>query len=224
MDDRLQHDPDTSAAADRFVAEGEEAVSRGDWACARTAFEAALAAAPGSWKALQGLGVVGFWQGRHDEAWEMLVAAVRMAPDDADNVANLLDVARSCGREEEAHAILAAIVAGEASPAEEHCDRGETMLEAELWPEATRVFLEAIDRDLERSRAWSGLGIACFRSGLPNAARAFFEMAFRLDPADEDAVLNWSESSGMRPDEIEAFLTSAGVAPALVAKAIGAAS
>ena len=48
----------------------------------------------------------------------------------------------------------------------------------------------------------------------------FFEMALRLDPADEDAVLNWCEASGRSRDEAKAFLAEAGVPEALVAKGL----
>lgn len=207
-------------SADQFVALGEEAVSKEDWAQARTHFERARELDRGEWKAVQGLGIVSFWQGRRDEAWDLLVEALRMAPDDEDNAANLMEVAISIGREEEARRLLSKMDSVEPSPAEGVCERGETLLKAELWPEAIRTFLEAIDEDAESPRAWSGLGIACFRSKLANAGRVFFEMAFRIDPADEDAVLNWSESCGLPKEGIRRTLESAQVPEALIAKAL----
>lgn len=224
MNDKSGRIPDPSAA-ELFLARGEEASSREDWMEAKAFFEKARELDPDSWKALQGLGVVNFWQGRRDEAWTLLVEAMRRAPQDEDNVANLLDVARSLGREAEAGRLVAELRSGiasvrETSPADEACVRGEGLLGAELWQEAARVFLEAIDRDAERSRAWSGLGISCFRDGKRKAGLVFFEMALRLDPADEDAVLNWCEASGRSRDEAKAFLAEAGVPDALVAKGL----
>jgi Flp pilus assembly protein TadD len=207
-------------SVERLLALGEDAASKEDWNLARTSFERARALDPGSWKAVQGLGVVSFWQQRLDEAWELLVEALRMAPHDEDNAANLQEVAAAMGREEEARRLVARAASVEHSPAEETCERGETLLGAELWPEAIRVFLEAIDKDAENPRAWSGLGIACFRSNLVNAGRVFFEMAFRIDPRDEDSVLNWSESCGLSKDVVRQTLESARVPQALVAKAM----
>lgn len=219
MDDRFEQQSGTDSVAG-LLERGEAAVSRQAWEEAGSCFAEARKIDPGSWKALQGLGVVGFWQGRRDDAWDFLMQAIRLAPQDQDNRDNLMDVARATGREAEARAILDALPVVRASPAEEICVKGEALLQAELWPEALRSFLEAIDRDAERSRAWSGLGIACFRSGLGNASRVFFEMAVRLDPRDEDAVLNWSESSGLAPDEMRRALESACVASDLIAKAV----
>ncbi|MCB9496306.1 MAG: tetratricopeptide repeat protein [Fibrobacteria bacterium] len=162
--------------------------------------------------------------GKRDDAWKHLVEALRRAPDEPDNVANVLDVARSLGREAEAEAILAELrrslpAPTAASPAEPFCVKGEEMLGAELWREAVQPFLQAIDSDPERSRAWSGLGIACFRDGKAKAATAFFEIALRLDPTDQDAVLNWAEACGRPGDDLESFLVSAGVSPDLAARA-----
>lgn len=224
MNDKSARSPDPSAA-ELFLARGEEASSREDWMEAKAFFEKARELDPGSWKAVQGLGVVSFWQGRREEAWTLLVDAMRRAPHDDDNVANLLDVARSLGREAEAEHLVAGLRSGiasarEVSPADEACVRGEELLGAELWQEAVRAFLDAIDRDVERSRAWSGLGISCFRDGKRKAGLVFFEMALRLDPADEDAVLNWCEASGLSRDEAKAFLVEAGVPEKLVAKGL----
>lgn len=207
-------------SAERLVVLGEEAASKEDWALARTSFERARALDPGAWKAVQGLGVVSFWQGRGDEAWALLVEAFRMAPQDEDNVANLVDVAGTMGREEEARRLISGASSAQSSPAEPICERGETLLNAELWPEAIRTFLEAVDKDAENPRAWSGLGIACFRSNLANAGRIFFEMAFRIDPTDEDSVLNWSESCGLSREMVRQTLESARVPEALVSKAL----
>jgi len=213
-------------SVDAYIARGEAAAARGSWVEAKAFFEKARELDPGGWKSLQALGVANFWLGHREEAWKLLVEALRRAPHDEDNAINLLDVARSLGREAEAQALLAASgtpASGPApSPAEALCVQGEGLLDAELWREAVHPFLEAIDRDAERSRAWSGLGISCFRNGLKNAGVVFFEMAMRLDPADEDAVLNWAESCGKPPEEVRAILESSGVAPALARKALEA--
>jgi len=219
----VSHDDLTS---DGYLERGEEAGSRGSWNEARAYFEKARELDPQGWKALQGLGVAEFWLGRRDDAWAHLVEALRRAPDDEDNATNLLDVARSLGREEEAERLLADVrskpVPGvhPASPAEPLCVRGEELVLAELWREAQQAFLEAIDRDPTRSRAWSGLGISCFRTGLKNAGSAFFEMAVRLQPDDEDAVLNWAESCGRGPEDAASLLREAGVPDALAKKAL----
>jgi tetratricopeptide (TPR) repeat protein len=210
-----------------YLERGEEAGSRGSWNEARAYFEKARELDPLSWKALQGLGVAEFWSGRRDEAWDLLLEALRRAPEEPDNATNLLDVARSLGREDEAERILAGlsspsttIIHHAGSPAEAVCVRGEELVAAELWKEAQQTFLEAIDRDPSRSRAWSGLGISCFRTGLRTAGTAFFEMAMRLEPDDEDAVLNWAESCGRDAQGATQVLCEAGVPEALRNKAL----
>ena len=219
--DREMH----SAAA--FLARGESAAERGSWVEAKAFFEKARELDPTGWKPVQGLGVANFWLDHRDEAWTLLVEALRRAPEDPDNATNLLDVARSLGRESEAHALLAKVgriptPPEPESPAEALCLKGEGLLEAELWSQAIHPFLQAIDRDPERSRAWSGLGISCFRDGLKQAGTVFFEMAMRLDPTDEDAVLNWVESCGKDRDQVRDVLSAAGVSPGLAAKALEA--
>lgn len=216
------HDDLTSEG---YLERGEEAGSRGSWNEARAYFEKARELDPGGWKPLQGLGVAEFWSGRREEAWDLLLEALRRAPHDPDNASNLLDVARSLGRLEEAERVLAALCPPSegsyppGSAAEPHCVRGEELVGAELWTEAQQAFLEAIDRDPTRSRAWSGLGISCFRAGLRTAGTAFFEMALRLEPSDEDAVLNWAESCGLDADQVGRLLLEAGVPVSLRSKA-----
>jgi len=216
-------------AVEGYLERGEEAAARGSWAEARAFFEKARDLDPQGWKPVQALGVASFWLGHREDAWGLLVEALRRAPKDAENAANLLDVARSLGREDEARQLLSSLSADAGSPtrespAETSCVKGEELLQAELWSEAVHPFLEAIDRDAERSRGWSGLGISCFRSGLKNAGVVFFEMALRLDPTDEDAILNWVESCGKSPEAAAMVLKDAGVADERIRKVLEALS
>lgn len=214
-------------SASAYLARGEAAAERGSWVEAKAFFEKARELDPAGWKPLQCLGVASFWLDHREDAWTLLVEALRRAPHEPDNATNLLDVARSLGRESQARELLADLgrvsaVEETESPAEALCLQGEGLLEAELWSQAVHPFLQAIDRDPERSRAWSGLGIACFREGLKQAGTVFFEMAMRLEPADEDAVLNWVESCGKDREAVREILQAAGVPSALLAKALEA--
>ena len=98
------------------------------------------------------------------------------------------------------------------------------MLEAGRWNEALPLFLQAIDSDASNARAWGGSGISCFKQGLGNAARAFFEMAVRMDPADSDSVFNWTElaPSGASDRDLAMLLDSMGVGRELREQAIEA--
>lgn len=102
------------------------------------------------------------------------------------------------------------------------CERAEAALESGAFGQAAEGFLRAMDLDPSSARAWGGIGVGCFRQGLRQTARIFFEMAVRLDPADEDSVLNWAESTGqeLTADQARAFLEQASVGPALIAKAL----
>ena len=130
---------------------------------------------------------------------------------------HLRDLAQEQGREDELDRLFAPV------PLEVQslCASGESRIEADQCPEAVQSFLQALDVDPTFARAWGGIGVACFRQGLNNASRAFFEMAVRLDPHDEDAILNWAETSRARLSlrEIDQALESMGVASALRTKA-----
>lgn len=102
------------------------------------------------------------------------------------------------------------------------CQAAEASLEAGNLPDSFALFLRAMDAEPSSARAWGGIGVGCFRQGLSRAARIFFEMAVRLDPSDEDSILNWAESTGRELTDLDVrqFLTGAGVDAALVAKAL----
>lgn len=102
------------------------------------------------------------------------------------------------------------------------CQAAEASLEAGKFPDSFSLFLQAMDAEPSSARAWGGIGVGCFRQGLSRAARIFFEMAVRLDPSDEDSILNWAESTGRELTEadVRQFLAGTGVDPSLVEKAI----
>lgn len=108
------------------------------------------------------------------------------------------------------------------SPTDDLCRSAEASLESGAFGPALEGFLRAMDADPSSARAWGGIGVGCFRQGLRQSARIFFEMAVRLDPRDEDSALNWAESTGRELSDLEArqFLQQAGVAPDLVEKAL----
>ena len=102
------------------------------------------------------------------------------------------------------------------------CRSGEEYAQADRLPEAFLYFAQALDADASKSRAWGGMGVACFRQGCHNASRAFFEMAVRLDPADEDSVLNWAEvsPSSLSDQDVRRALAEMGVAEGLLSRAL----
>jgi len=102
------------------------------------------------------------------------------------------------------------------------CQSGEEHAQSDRFPEAFLFFVQALDADASNSRAWGGMGVACFRQGCHNASRAFFEMAVRLNPADEDSVLNWAEASpsSLSHQDVRRALSEMGVAEDLVSRAL----
>ncbi|MBK9576686.1 MAG: hypothetical protein IPO40_06405 [Fibrobacteres bacterium] len=102
------------------------------------------------------------------------------------------------------------------------CQAAESALESGTFGQAMEGFLRAMDADPASARAWGGIGVGCFRQGLAKSARIFFEMAVRLDPTDEDSILNWAESTGqeLSEGEVRQFLVQAGVQAPLVEKAV----
>jgi hypothetical protein len=104
------------------------------------------------------------------------------------------------------------------------CASGEQHVQSDRFPDSVLAFVQAMDADASKARAWGGLGAACFRRGFPNASRAFFEMAVRLDPADEDSAMNWAEASpsSFSDERILSALVEMGVADDLASRAASA--
>lgn len=219
---------------EELLGQGEEALGQSRWQDAADLFKRAYDADPEGWRAIQGLSIALFWLGRREDAWVLAQEAFRRGPNDPDNLANLADIAEALGKSDELARIqsetksvpapepapVPAALPSEANP----CDRGEGMLEAGRWNEALPLFLQAIDSDASNARAWGGIGISCFKQGLGNAARAFFEMAVRMDPADSDSVFNWTElaPSGTSDRDLAMLLDSMGVGRELREQAIEA--
>jgi Flp pilus assembly protein TadD len=218
----------TNSSLEDLLTQGENAASQGDWATAKVLFERAKEQAPGNWKVLRGLGITAFWTDRKEDAWTLLNTVIRAAPQDPDNTANLLDVAQALGRETDAHALLRGLssqypefthlsegLPATTSPADIFCQQGEELLQKSQWQEALLPFLKGIDQDAACARTWSGIGISCFQMGLPQAARYFFEMACRIDPSDEDSVMNLAQIGAVSRDEIFLLLHDIGVSAEL---------
>jgi Flp pilus assembly protein TadD len=201
-----------------YLRQGELAVSEKRWSDSLKSFQSAQEANPRSGKVWQGLSVAYHGLGRLEEAWMAAIQAWQLDPDDPDNEANLSDLARELGREGD----LVRILAADESPAEVLCEAGEEHVQSGRHMEAFHTFVRALDLDPARARAWSGMGVASFRQGYSNASRAFFEMAVRLDPLDEDFVLNWTETCqpSVSDAEVDASLSSMGVGPQLRSRAV----
>lgn len=212
---------------------GEQALSQSKWQEASDLFKKAFDGDPSQWRAIQGLSIALFWLGRREDAWVLAQESHRQAPQDEDNVANLRDIAQATGHHDELRQILAepeiAPVVTESVHSSTHaaaptkpCALGERLLGSEKWNDSIPYFLKAIDEDASESRAWGGIGIACYRQGWSNAARAFFEMAVRMNPSDEDSVFNWAESApeGTSDRDLAITLESMGVGRPLREKAI----
>ncbi|MEK7392136.1 MAG: tetratricopeptide repeat protein [Fibrobacterota bacterium] len=217
---------------DELLSKGENALAESNWQGASELFKSAYDADPSSWRAIQGLSISLFWLGRREDAWVLAQESFRRAPDDADNEANLRDIAEAMGLERDLERILSE--AGRLAMSKPHepaasmvtesdaCDAGERLLGSERWNESVPHFLKAIDEDAGQSRAWGGIGIACYRQGWNNAARAFFEMAVRMDPTDSDSVFNWTElaPAGTSDRDLAITLDGMGVGRDLRDKAV----
>lgn len=212
---------------------GEQALSQSNWHEASDLFKKAYETDPSQWRAIQGLSIALFWLGRREDAWVLAQESHRQAPHDEDNVANLRDIAQATGHEEELRQILSETVSVATETVEpsagggastEPWALGERLLGSEKWNDSIPYFLKAIDQDAGEARAWGGIGIACYRQGWSNAARAFFEMAVRMDPTDEDSVFNWVESTppGTGDRDLAMTLEGMGVGRELREKAIEA--
>jgi len=217
---------------DELLQQGESALAESNWQAASELFKSAYDTDPSSWRAIQGLSIALFWLGRREDAWVLAQESFRRAPEDADNEANLRDIAEAMGLEAALEQILSQAgrlemnkpvepVAGAATDSDS-CDAGERLLGSERWNESVPHFLKAIDEDAGQPRAWGGIGIACYRQGWNNAARAFFEMAVRMDPTDSDSVFNWTELAppGTSDRDLAVTLDGMGVGRELREKAI----
>jgi len=199
--------------------DGELSAAQEHWDDALVSFQRAKEANPRCGKAWQGLSVVFHRLGRVEDSWTAAIQAWRLDPADPDNMANLSDLARELGREDK----LAEVVRdADASSASALCISGESQIQGNRPREGLLTFIQALDQDPAMARAWCGIGVACFRQGYINASRAFFEMAVRLDPTDEDSVLNWAETcqETISGEQVVAALSSMGVAAGLLSRAV----
>jgi Flp pilus assembly protein TadD len=199
---------------------GELAVSEQRWNDAIKSFQSAQQVNPRSGAAWQGLSIGYHRLGRMEEAWMAAIQAWQLDPADSDNEINLSDLARELGREDD----LARVLSADDSPSDSLCEAGEAQVQSDRHQEAMLTFVKALDLDPSSSRAWGGIGVACFRQGYSNASRAFFEMAVRLNPSDEDSVMNWTDTcqASVADEEIDASLASMGVGPGLRSRAVAA--
>jgi Flp pilus assembly protein TadD len=199
--------------------DGELSATQERWEDALISFQRAKEANPRSGKAWQGLSVVFHRLGRVEDSWGAAIQAWRLDPGDPDNMANLSDLARELGREDE---LARAVRETDDSSASALCVSGESQIQGNRHQEGLLTFIQALDQDPALARAWCGIGVACFRQGYVNASRAFFEMAVRLDPADEDSVLNWAETcqETISGEQVVAALSSMGVAAGLLSRAV----
>lgn len=62
------------------------------------------------------------------------------------------------------------------------------------WTQAEEVFREALDKDGERADAWRGLGYVLRKQGHGDDARAAYEKALELAPADPETLLGLGET------------------------------
>lgn len=224
-----------AGSSNELLQMGEQALAQSKWQEASDLFKKAYDADPTRWQAIQGLSISLFWLGRREDAWVLAKESHQRAPSDPDNIANLTDIAQATGHEDELQRLLAtmgpvaavtesASTGGAPGRIPGPCDLGERLLGSEKWNDSVPHFLKAIDEDAGESRAWGGIGIACYRQGWGNAARAFFEMAVRMNPADEDSVFNWTElaPTGTSDRDLALNLDNMGVGRDLREKAIEA--
>jgi len=62
------------------------------------------------------------------------------------------------------------------------------------WTYAEALFREALDKDADRADAWRGLGYVLRKQGHVEDARAAYEKALELAPADSETLLGLGET------------------------------
>jgi Flp pilus assembly protein TadD len=62
------------------------------------------------------------------------------------------------------------------------------------WTHAEALFREALDKDADRADAWRGLGYVLRKQGHAEDARAAYEKALELAPADSETLLGLGET------------------------------
>jgi Flp pilus assembly protein TadD len=72
--------------------------------------------------------------------------------------------------------------------------RAQLLASKQDWTQAEEVFRTVLDRDPERAAAWRGLGYVLRKQGHDAVARAAYEKALALAPADPDTLLGLGET------------------------------
>ena len=62
------------------------------------------------------------------------------------------------------------------------------------WAHAEELFRDALDKDSDRADAWRGLGYVLRKQGHAEDARAAYEKALELSPADSETLLGLGET------------------------------
>lgn len=218
------------------VKRGEKLLREGIIDEASAVFRTVLESDPEDFEALCDMGVIAFYSRDYAQAYSWFMKSLAVAPTVQDTLVNLFDAALKLRRVEEIVPVLrqavqlrpelsdiSSILAqierkgkeiytlnnfDDFDTVEEVYRKGIDYLEAVQLAQASRCFLDVVDRKPYHDRAFNGLGvIAYYRENFPDAF-ALFQHAVELNPLNVDAVLNWYDAAKRlnRTQEVKPFL------------------
>ncbi len=201
----------------------EAALRAGKSAEAETQCAPQAEAHPGDFRAWNNRGVAAFQLGRADEAWRCFERSLDLWPDWDDALANAFDAALATRNKEalarrleaalraqpdhvlarrmqrhlegEGEALYAARAFDELEAGAALLEKAESDMKAGRPAEALRSFLDAVEKRPENPQALNGLGIIAFAQNRFDDSFRLFEQAARLNPQDQDILLNLWESA-----------------------------
>lgn len=125
-------------------------------------------------------------RGDYATAVVVLGGALSVRPDDVRLLVNLGGALKELGRFEEARPVLLRAVALDPRRFAAWSNLGTVQMELQRYDEAVAAFSNAIRLRTDHVPALAGLGVTLRRSGRPEQARTFLDLAVAADPANPD--------------------------------------
>lgn len=150
---------------------------------AREAMERAVVLLPNDVEARRNLVRILHRASAWSEAWKHGHEACRLAPDSAEDHAQLADIARDLGRLSDAEALYRRALQLNSSLLDAHNNLGNTLFDLGRSVEAEACYRKALELDPGRAAAWCNLGLLLKSVGRDDEAQAACDKARAADPS-----------------------------------------
>ncbi|MBA2589476.1 MAG: tetratricopeptide repeat protein [Alphaproteobacteria bacterium] len=182
-----------SVSRDRLQELFDQAITlhqRGDLAGAERMYQQVLLLEPSSFAPRHMLGVIRFQQGRHDDAAQLITAALESNPNVADAWTNLGHVQAGMGRREEAAESYGRALALAPGNIEALHNRGNMLRETKRFEAALADYGAVLGLRPDIAETWTGRGAALSEMGRAKEGLESLDKALKLQPGLVAALSN----------------------------------